>query len=88
MAFVEVEGSTGQIDVNKYRQLLEYVQEELIETKTHRTLVKGTLVGNDYRSLSPEDMSGLIRSCLKAANIFANSFANELLSTGRYAATC
>lgn len=44
-AIAEVEGSTGVIDVDKYRQLLDYVQAEVLEGCDH----KGILIGNGNR---------------------------------------
>lgn len=49
-AICEVEGSEGNVDVDKYRQLLDYVQAEALEERDH----KGILVGNGYR-LTPQD---------------------------------
>jgi hypothetical protein len=42
----EIEGSDGPIDVDKYRQLLDYFQAEVLEGRIH----KGILVGNGYRT--------------------------------------
>lgn len=44
-AIAEVEGPEGPIDVDKYRQLLDYFQTEVLEGRVH----KGILVGNGYR---------------------------------------
>lgn len=44
-AIGEVEGSEGVVDVDKYRQLLDYVQAEVLEGRDH----KGILIGNGYR---------------------------------------
>jgi len=44
-AIAEVEGSEGVVDVDKFRQLLEYVQAEFLLDRDH----KGILVGNGYR---------------------------------------
>jgi len=44
-AIGEVEGSEGPVDVDKYRQLLDYVQNEALEGRDH----KGILIGNGYR---------------------------------------
>jgi hypothetical protein len=49
-AIGEAEGSEGIIDVDKYRQLLDYYQNEILEGRTH----KGILIGNGYR-LKPLD---------------------------------
>jgi hypothetical protein len=49
-AIGEVEGSEGIIDVDKYRQLLDYIQAESLEDRDH----KGILIGNGYR-LMPLD---------------------------------
>jgi hypothetical protein len=46
----EVEGSEGPIDVDKYRQLLDYVEAEALEGREH----KGILIGNGFR-LQPPD---------------------------------
>ncbi|MBI2855830.1 MAG: hypothetical protein HYX93_03170, partial [Chloroflexi bacterium] len=51
-AIVEIEGSTGRIAVEKYRQLLDYVQNDFEATGT---LVKGILVGNGSRLRPPEE---------------------------------
>lgn len=48
-AICEVEGSEGVIDVDKYRQLLDYVQAEALEGRDH----KGILVGNGFRLTAP-----------------------------------
>jgi hypothetical protein len=44
-AIAEIEGAEGAIDVDKYRQLLDYIDAEVQEGKNH----KGILVGNGYR---------------------------------------
>lgn len=44
-AIGEVGGSEGLIDVDKYRQLLDYYQAEVLEGRNH----KGTLIGNGFR---------------------------------------
>jgi hypothetical protein len=44
-AIAEVEGSEGIIDIDKYRQLLNYVQAEALDDRDH----KGILIGNGYR---------------------------------------
>lgn len=49
-AIAEIEGSSGSIDVDKYRQLLDYIQAEVIEGRDH----KGILIGNGYRLKSPD----------------------------------
>jgi hypothetical protein len=49
-ALGEVEGSDGPIDVDKYRQLLDYVDGEVLEGRQH----KGILIGNGYRQLPPD----------------------------------
>jgi hypothetical protein len=46
----EVEGSEGIIDVDKFRQLLNYIQDEALEGRDR----KGVLIGNGYR-LAPLD---------------------------------
>jgi hypothetical protein len=48
-ALGEVEGSEGIIDVDKYRQLLDYVEAEALEGRDH----KGILIGNGFRLLDP-----------------------------------
>ena len=48
-ALVEVEGSEGVIDVDKYRQLLDYIDTESQEGRDH----KGVLIGNGFRLLAP-----------------------------------
>jgi hypothetical protein len=47
-ALGEVEGSEGVIDVDKYRQLLDYIEAEVQEGRDH----KGILIGNGYRLLA------------------------------------
>jgi hypothetical protein len=49
-ALGEVEGSEGVIDVDKYRQLLDYVETEAQEGRDH----KGILIGNGFRLLAPD----------------------------------
>jgi len=49
-AIGEVEGSEGVIDVEKFRQLLNYVQDEALDGRDHR----GLLIGNGYRLTAPE----------------------------------
>jgi hypothetical protein len=49
-ALGEVEGSEGVIDVDKYRQLLDYVEAEALEGRDH----KGILIGNGFRLLPPD----------------------------------
>lgn len=49
-ALGEVEGSEGVIDVDKYRQLLDYIEAESQEGRDH----KGILIGNGYRVLPPD----------------------------------
>ncbi len=49
-ALGEVEGSEGVIDVDKYRQLLDYIEAESQEGRDH----KGILIGNGYRLLPPD----------------------------------
>lgn len=46
----EIEGSKGQIDVKKYRQLLDYVTESVLQSKN----TKGILIGNGYINDMPE----------------------------------
>lgn len=48
-ALAEVEGSEGIINVDKFRQLLNYVQDEALEGRDH----KGILIGNGYRLTAP-----------------------------------
>jgi hypothetical protein len=45
-AIGEIEGSDGPVDVDKYRQLLDYFQTEVLEGRVH----KGILAGNGYRT--------------------------------------
>lgn len=47
-AIGEVEGSEGPIDVDKFRQLSNYVQEEALEGRDY----KGVLIGNGFRLTS------------------------------------
>jgi hypothetical protein len=49
-AIGEIEGSEGVIDVDKYRQLLDYIQTEALEDRDH----KGILIGNGFRLTAPE----------------------------------
>jgi hypothetical protein len=49
-AIGEIEGSAGVVDVDKYRQLLDYVQAEVLEGREH----KGILVGNGFRLTAPD----------------------------------
>jgi hypothetical protein len=49
-AIGEIEGSGGVVDVDKYRQLLDYVQAEVLEGREH----KGILVGNGFRLTAPD----------------------------------
>lgn len=49
-AIAEVEGSEGVIDVDKYRQLLDYIEAEALEGREH----KGILIGNGFRLLAPD----------------------------------
>lgn len=45
----EIEGSKGQIDVSKYRQLLDYVTEATLEGKN----CKGILIGSGFVDVEP-----------------------------------
>jgi hypothetical protein len=49
-ALGEIEGSEGIIDVDKYRQLLDYIEAEAQEGRDH----KGMLIGNGFRLLAPD----------------------------------
>ena len=49
-AIVEIEGSVGAVDVGKYRQLLDYVQDEFLESGD---TLKGILIGNGFRLQEP-----------------------------------
>jgi len=49
-ALGEIEGSEGVIDVDKYRQLLDYIEAETQEGRSH----KGILIGNGFRLLAPD----------------------------------
>jgi hypothetical protein len=49
-ALAEIEGSEGVIDVDKYRQLLDYIEGEALEGREH----KGILIGNGFRTLAPD----------------------------------
>ena len=46
----EIEGSEGVIDVDKFRQLLNYITDESLEGRDH----KGVLIGNGYRLTAPD----------------------------------
>jgi hypothetical protein len=50
IAIGEVEGSQGPVDVDKYRQLLDYIQAEVLEGRDH----KGILIGNGFRLTAPD----------------------------------
>lgn len=70
-AIGEVEGSGGPIDVDKYRQLLDYFQSEVLEGRIH----KGILIGNGYRQLelnAPEREAQFSQHALNGAR--ANGF--------------
>jgi len=45
----EIEGSEGPIDVDKFRQLLNYFQSEVLEGRTPKAI----LIGNGYRTTEP-----------------------------------
>jgi hypothetical protein len=49
-ALGEVEGLEGVIDVDKYRQLLDYIEAEALEGRDH----EGILVGNGFTLTPPE----------------------------------
>jgi hypothetical protein len=49
-AIAEVEGPEGQVGVEKFRQLLSYVTDEVLAGRKH----KGVLIGNGYRLLEPD----------------------------------
>jgi hypothetical protein len=49
-ALGEVEGSQGYVDVDKYRQLLDYIQAEVLEGRDR----KGILIGNGFRLVPPD----------------------------------
>ncbi len=53
VAIVEIEGSNGAVNVVNYRQLLDYVQDELLLDSG--TQVKGIIAGNGFRHLEPEN---------------------------------
>ena len=48
-ALVEIEGSENAINIDKYRQLNEYVDSEALQGRNH----KGILVGNGFKSTDP-----------------------------------
>lgn len=61
----EIEGSEKQVDIAKYRQLLDYVDRE--ET-SNTSKVKGILIGNGFVKIKPEERSeqfteAAIRGC-------------------------
>ena len=65
-AIGEVEGTEGPVDVDKYRQLLDYFQAEVLEGRTH----KGILAGNGYRTKeldAPERQSQFTQHVLRGA---------------------
>jgi hypothetical protein len=49
-AIGEVEGSEGVVDLEKFRQLLHYVQTEVLDGRDH----KGILIGNGFRLTAPD----------------------------------
>jgi len=51
VAIVEIDGSNDQINVEKYRQLLDYVEDTLADSDI---ALKGILVGNGYRFEAPD----------------------------------
>ena len=63
-ALGEVEGSEGIIDVDKFRQLLDYIQDEAIEGRDH----KGILIGNGYRLTAPDAAERQSQFSAHAAN--------------------
>lgn len=66
VAIVEIYGSNGQIIVNQYRQLLDYVEDELQESDI---TLKGILVGNGYRFEAPDDRADqFTEACRRGAN--------------------
>jgi hypothetical protein len=53
-ALVEVEGAEASIGVDKYRQLLDYINDEELQGRSH----KGILVGNGFRNHPPDERGG------------------------------
>jgi hypothetical protein len=83
-AIGEVEGSAGIIDVDKYRQLLDYYQKEVLEGRKH----KGILIGNGYRQTelnSPERQRQFSEHALNGATV--NGFC-LLPTTELFQAVC
>jgi hypothetical protein len=78
-AIGEVEGSEGAIDVDKYRQLLDYFQAEVLEGRIH----KGILIGNGWKSKeldAPERRTQFTEHALRGArqNAFCMLPTSEL----------
>lgn len=83
-AIAEIEGSTGQVNVDKYRQLLDYVQAEVLEGRDH----KGILIGNGNRLSAldaPERQNQFSDHALRGAK--KNSFC-LLPTTELFKAVC
>ena len=52
VAFVEIEGTKGQIGVRKYRQLRQYVDDEYVSSGVK---IKGIIVGNAFLEDPPQE---------------------------------
>ena len=78
IAIVAIEGTVGQIDVDKYRSLLNQVQDELEQSGQ---LLKGILIGNGFRLELPSNRSDqFTENCSRGAMSqgFALMGADEL----------
>ena len=65
-AIGEVEGTDGPVDVDKYRQLLDYFQTEVLEGRTHKAI----LAGNGHRTKgldAPERQNQFTEHVLRGA---------------------
>ncbi len=83
-AIGEVEGSEGLIDVDKYRQLLDYYQAEVLEGRVR----KGILIGNGFRLKAldaPERQNQFSEHAIRGA--MANGFC-LLPTTELFKAVC
>jgi len=61
-----MEGSIGQINVGKYRQLLDYIEDEAAESGI---TVKGILVGNGFRLEPPSNRGDQFTEACKPRQI-------------------
>jgi hypothetical protein len=75
-ALAEIEGSEGLINIDKYRQLLDYVQSEILAGRDR----KGILVGNGFR-LKPQDAEERLAQFSEHVLHGASRFGTCLLPT-------